>query len=150
TLGVGAGLMAFGSSAPADRPGAAAAPAREPPAPGGRKDLHGDPLPDGAVMRLGTVQRRAVGAKLAFSPDGKSIIGVREGKYVKVWDAASGRLRETRELPGEHWLQWELSPDGRRLVTAWPRDGELSVWDVGSGKLVRKLTFPGAHQVSPV
>src|SRR5262249_4985306 len=43
-------------------------------------DIHGDPLPEGAVMRLGTIRRRAVGAQLAVSADGKSIISVRAGK----------------------------------------------------------------------
>ena len=47
-------------------------------------DLHGDPLPRDVLLRLGTLRRRAVGATLAMSPDGQSIIGVRGGKYIHV------------------------------------------------------------------
>src|SRR5262245_44161901 len=52
-----------------DRQPPAAAEARRP----AGTDALGDPLPDGAVMRLGTLQRRAVGAQLAVSADGKSV-----------------------------------------------------------------------------
>jgi hypothetical protein len=61
-------------------------------------------------MRLDTLERRAVGAKLAMSADGKSIIGVRAGKYVRVWDAATGKLLQKRELSiDDAWWRFWLS-----------------------------------------
>src|SRR5262249_2474450 len=117
-----AAMTAFGhqlvtpdESTPEEPKPAATGPVAE--GPKSKTDLHGDPLPEGAVMRLGTLERRAVGAKLAMSADGKSIIGVRAGKYVHAWDAATGKLRETRELSADDaWWRFWLSDDGHWLA----------------------------------
>jgi RNA polymerase sigma factor (sigma-70 family) len=140
-LGVGLRML---PSAPAEQEPAAAPKAGAPSAATKVRDLHGDPLPEGAVLRLGTVQRRAVGAALAFRADGRSFVSVRGGRYVRVWDAASGRLQETRELPagGEvgsgSWEEVALSPDGRWLVqdVMWRA---LYVWDLQTGEQVREI-----------
>jgi RNA polymerase sigma factor (sigma-70 family) len=114
-----------------------------------RVDRHGDPLPAGAVLRLGTIQRRAIGATLAMSPDGKEIIGVRGGKYLHSWDAATGKLRATRDLPIESRNSW-LSRDGRWLVTEGPGSGNLAVWDVPSARRIHKLAIREVRYIWPV
>src|SRR4051794_7715555 len=69
-----------------------------------RTDRHGDPLPDGALARVGSTRLRhasAVGG-LAFSPDGKVIAtgGYDEAMYL--WDAGTGReLRRLGEIKGQ-------------------------------------------------
>jgi RNA polymerase sigma factor (sigma-70 family) len=113
-----------------------------------RVDLYGDPLPDGAVMRLGTLRRRAVGAKLAVTADGKSIVSVRGGKYLRIWDAASGKLREKRELPGSYGDDSVFSSDGRRLLTGLSTgEDRLKLWDVQTGNLLRTLVLEGAGSI---
>ena len=112
-------------------------------------DLYGDPLPEDAVMRLGTLQRRAVGAQLAVTVDGKSIIGVR-GQNVSVWDSDTGKLREKRELPSEFRGQSVLSPDGRWLAIDTNRDNSLAIWDMAGGKVVRNLTVKNVHHLHPL
>ena len=134
-------LMATDEPAPEDAKPPVAKPVAEDSK--SRKDLHGDPLPEGAVMRLGTLERRAVGAKLAMSADGKSIIGVRGGKYIHVWDADTGKLREKRELAvDDQWRRFWLSDDGRLLATG--RDNGVAIWDLRTGK--RTLQLPIKRQ----
>jgi RNA polymerase sigma factor (sigma-70 family) len=115
------------------------------------KDLRGDPLPPGAVLRLGTLRQRAVGAKLAVSADGKTIISVRAGKGIRFWDAATGELRQQRDLPGEEWGPVELSRDGRwlaRVVLA--PDYRVEIWDVQTGQKLRDLTIKRSGYIMPI
>src|SRR5206468_2925617 len=63
-------------------------------------DGHGDPLPDGAVARFGTVRLWHPGGvvQLAYSPDGRTLVSVGGDGRCRVWDAATGKL--LRELGG--------------------------------------------------
>jgi WD40 repeat protein len=91
-----------------------------------------------------------VGALLAVSGDGKSIVGVRAGKAICIWDAATGELRHKRELPGEAWSTRRLSPDGRWLVrSVLGPEEQLEVWDVLTGTKVRELAIKGARYIMP-
>lgn len=64
-----------------------------------RVDLYGDPLPPGAIARLGTIRFHHPSDLVAirFTEDGKQIIGLAENDSVPhnqalcVWDAATGR-----------------------------------------------------------
>src|SRR5262245_5591827 len=53
-----------------------------------RLDLHGDPLPTGALVRMGTLRFRAVRDiyGLAFSPDNKTLAGAGWGNVICLWD----------------------------------------------------------------
>src|SRR5262245_2184680 len=66
------------------------APKHEPPP---RGDRYGDPLPDGAVGRLGTV-RFGPGTgcyAIALSTDGKRVLVADHDRSITVFDAATGR-----------------------------------------------------------
>lgn len=148
--GGGLGLMGSGVPAAREKPEAVADRRNAGPAEKG-KDLYGDPLPPGAVMRLGTLRQRAVDAKLAVSADGKSLVSVRAGKSIRIWDAATGELRQKRELPGEQWGTSTLSPDGRWLARIVIRsDYRLEIWDMRSGQKARDLIIKGSGYIMPV
>jgi WD40 repeat protein len=100
-----------------------------------RLDLHGDPLPEGAVARLGTVRMRhghpISGA--VFSRDGRSIIASDFYSGVHVWDVAEGKEVGHFFKDDYYCHHLALSPDGRTLAVAL---GDLSVrlCDPSSGR----------------
>jgi RNA polymerase sigma factor (sigma-70 family) len=143
--GVGVGLAAQGGPAapdPARPPVVAAAPEpqavaqQQPPAPGA--DHFGDPLPDGAIARLGTVRFRQgfLVTKVAFALDGKVLVsqagGV--GNYkVCLWDAATGKVLQQIPdcvTPG----RLAVSANGKWLVSAGGR-----LIDVAAGQELRRM-----------
>jgi RNA polymerase sigma factor (sigma-70 family) len=104
-------------------------------------DSYGDPLPPGAVARLGTMRFRHVGdvISVAYSPDGKVIAsGQRNEGPLVLFDAATGKeLHRLEEEPGVVGC-FAFSPDGKQL--AWVRwNSWVGLWDVASGKQVRRL-----------
>jgi WD40 repeat protein len=102
-------------------------------------DRLGDPLPAGAVARLGTVRLRHGDQvnTVAFSPDGRTIAsGARDGSLA-LWDAGTGA--EVRYGPPRGIVfALAYSPDGRTLAVA----GRKGVRLVGvvSGKESRLAT----------
>jgi RNA polymerase sigma factor (sigma-70 family) len=84
----------------------------------------GDPLPEGAVLRLGTTRLRPGGSvkHLAFSPDGKRLASWSNELYVTdalcVWDVKTGRLLRRVDLPGAGVLSLAWPAPGRGLALA--------------------------------
>jgi WD40 repeat protein len=106
-----------------------------------RVDDIGDPLPDGAVARIGTVRLRQPSeiCSTAYSPDGKLL--ATGGRYdgVRLWDSVTGKL--LRFLPaqrGQGIFYISFSPDSKTLASSGI-DGALEVWNVASGKKIQQL-----------
>jgi RNA polymerase sigma factor (sigma-70 family) len=107
--------------------------------PQARTDHHGDPLPPGAIARMGTVRLRRdyqAAYDFAFTPDGKALVGARSGKTVQLWDAATGKpLRELRQR--QSFSSLALSADGKVLATAGAEG--ITVWDMVNHKPKRRI-----------
>jgi RNA polymerase sigma factor (sigma-70 family) len=114
-----------------------------------RTDRYGDPLPDGALVRMGTIRfRHAEGVTcFAFSPDGKTLVSGGHDYTLRLWDMATGK--EVRRLLGHRGAvrNLALSPDGSVLASsgdAWrgQEPGRILLWDVGTGKERARLPGP--------
>src|SRR5581483_1121905 len=96
-----------------------------------RTDLYGDPLPPGAVARLGTLRlRHADVAALTFSKDGKLLISCSRDGEVRVWDAATGKLVRRKRLA------WKVrAPNGLLQapdhISLAPDGATAEAWDGG-------------------
>jgi hypothetical protein len=89
-----------------------------------RLDLYGDPLPKGAVTRLGTVRFRPgrfFSSAVEFLGDGKTIVTGGEDGKLRFWDAATGKLRHAIGVLGNEIRCMALAPDGKTCAVAGPR-----------------------------
>ncbi len=97
-------------------------------------DLFGDPLPKGAIARLGTsrfrhslldganhLSRVFLVTRLRLARDGRS-----PGRR-SVWESATGRLVRSIDVADA-----ALAPDGKLLATVRP--GSVHIWDLALGR----------------
>jgi WD40 repeat protein len=128
---------------------ALAVPARaaEPPAP--RRDLLGDPLPAGAVARMGTVRLGTPGnlTSITFTPDSKTLLAVGPGQEVHRWEAATGRPLPSLPAPGTNGNGIiRCSADGKTFIVEG-RGSALCFLDAASGKRPRIIVNEGLLQL---
>jgi RNA polymerase sigma factor (sigma-70 family) len=99
-------------------------------------DRYGDPLPRGAINRLGTARFRqnefddghAI-SRLFYSPDGEKLVTV--SSAVTTWDARTGRA--LGRIVAQNAV---LSPDGRAVATT--EQGEVRLRELPAGRELRK------------
>jgi RNA polymerase sigma factor (sigma-70 family) len=143
----GIGTVALMTAEPSDDHAIAADDPRPDEGPKTHADRFGDPLPDEAVVRIGTMRFRHGGYihAISFAPDGRRLLSC-GGDGVRVWDTATGR--EQRHLAGEsgtRFLWAGISPDGKLAWTTSAEEngvlteGPFVLWDLDTGKKVREL-----------
>ncbi len=123
-------------------------------------DALGDPLPAGAVARLGTTRLvhaayRGAPVRAVFSPDGRVIASAfgevanydPPERAVHFWDAATGKEAPPFRLPGLRGVSaLAFSPDGTLLAVGAECAGadDLLLVDVRTAKLLRRF---GPHEI---
>lgn len=163
-LGTGAGLLAQHVLAdPSAAVEAAPAAANMPPArpaaeaPPAAAVVEGEPLPAGAVGRLGALHFRQRGAYvfgLTFSSDGKMAASACEDGLIHLWDCATGReikqwqgagsVRQVQEnMNTTVIMHLAFSPDGRQLAAAGSVFGAgawiVTLWDVATAQRLHQF-----------
>jgi RNA polymerase sigma factor (sigma-70 family) len=146
TLVAGAGLLAWPNAAP--QPPVEERADNKPPTTTpdakteSRRDQAGDPLPDEALARLGTLRFRHGGTilSLAFTPDAKSLVSQGEDG-IRIWDTATGK--QIRQVgPGSAGTgRNAVSPDGKFVAVLLPeREGNVGLLEVATGRIVQRVS----------
>jgi WD40 repeat protein len=123
-----------------------------------RLDRFGDPLPEGAIYRLGTTRFRPSCGRPTFAcaPDGRTFVTEedKEPCQVRLWDSTTGKELWMSPLPeGVDCHRFVFSRDSKRLmVIGSKRDNSrmgwchpLQLFDVQSGKPVEGASLPVGH-----
>jgi WD40 repeat protein len=125
----------------------------------GRTDLHGDPLPAGAIARLGTSRLQHAGPvhALVYSPDGKWLASAGADKVIRLWDAETGKAGLSLEGHQGAVCCLAFVPAGEdkraKILVSASFDKTIHFWDLQTGReLSHLINHPGtatALTVSP-
>lgn len=100
------------------------------------EDRYGDPLPVGALQRLGTLRLRfAEGiGDLCHLPDGRGAFAVE--KRVEIWDLAQGKLQVAFQVADSSLVSIVPRRDGRAVLLA-DGAGNVREWDLADKRELR-------------
>ena len=91
------------------------------------EDALGDPLPEGAVQRLGTARMRFSVSDLCYLPDGRGVFA--KGSNIEIWNLATGESQATHRVAGSSIRSVVASRDGKTLLVG-DSSGKVYEWNV--------------------
>jgi len=91
------------------------------------QDRLGDPLPEGALQRLGTTRMRCDISDLCYIPDGRGVFTI--GGSVEIWNLAEGKLQTQHQVSQSSIVSVVARRDGKVLLLA-DTSGKVHEWDV--------------------
>jgi WD40 repeat protein len=102
-------------------------------------DLYGDPLPAGALTRMGTLRfRHASGVhSICFSKNAKTVVSA-GWDGIRMWDGSSGKQLRFFGEASARSVSLSLSTDSK-LLASGGLDKLVHLWDMASGKEVRRF-----------
>jgi WD40 repeat protein len=110
--------------------------------PGGQRlDRFGDPLPTGALARLGTLRFHRCRCA-AYSPDGKIIVtGDRD--WITLRESATGKIIRELTIDDRDLTGFLFSHDGKKLAAVCFGGSSAHVWDLATFKKVLDARMGG-------
>src|SRR5262249_33051163 len=104
------------------------------------KDRNGDPLPKGAICRLGTARLKHAGPGycVCYSPNGRILASGGDDKLVRLWNAETGKELQVCAGHTEAVLRLAFSPDSATLASTGA-DQSIRIWEVASGKELARV-----------
>jgi WD40 repeat protein len=106
-----------------------------------RMDAYGDPLPPGAIARLGTIRLRHGGqiGTVAFSPTRGILVSCGGDSLIKFWDSETGK--EKAVLQGHTNMVYSIafSPD-EKLLASGSADENIMLWDLSQWQPGRSIS----------
>lgn len=119
-----------------------------------RVDAQGDPLPPGAIARLGTIRLKHIGdvQAVAFSADGKHLASAGGDLGIRLWDLSTGHNQRTLEghTAPVRALAFSRNEKGPILISA-SQDGTIRFWNADDGaELPTQIEHPGPVAVMSV
>ena len=117
-------------------------------------DVYGDPLPERAISRLGTIRLRQTGQgwrRIAFLPDGSQFVVGGLDSDARCWDARTGVMTHKFDLGGAATLAFCVSPTDGAVATLGLRYNrnrrecklEVVVWNPKTWSQRSRITWKG-------
>jgi WD40 repeat protein len=107
-------------------------------------DQYGDPLPQNAICRIGSLQLRCCNDNdVQCTPDGSKIVAVGKDRQITIWETATGKRLLSQRLEGSERLDdsaLRISRNGRFAAAFGDDQPYLYVWDVESGNKLAQLS----------
>ncbi len=105
-----------------------------------RVDGDGNPLPAGALLRLGSLRlrQRTTLRSVAFTPDGTFLVSGGWDRIISFWDPATGKEVRHIDAPEKGVDALAFSRDGKLLAGAG-LNGAVILWNAATGQEARRL-----------